>query len=268
LFISSKSNPAQLYGKDLVTGRERRLSQNGTEPKVSAAFDPSGSRALYLDMSEGKGFLYSVPFSGGVPQRIAPYNERATPLDWASNGHSLLLLRVPLSTSAHFSVAVTGPGAKQVRTLVSDSSRDIFQAHFSPNARWITFTAMGNASSQVFIAPFHDGAIPASEWRPIAAGTAWDDKPRFSRDGLTVLFTSDRDGFRCIWGQRLTPDMQPVGGPFAVFHSHGPGMSIRNSPVSDQEISVGKGLLAFDQTEFKGNLWVLDPPPPQSSAHQ
>ena len=36
---------------------------------------------------------------------------------------------------------------------------------------------------------------------PVTDGSTWDDKPNFSFDDKLIFFTSDRDGFRCIWAQ-------------------------------------------------------------------
>jgi len=259
LFLSSKSIPPQLYGKDLDTGAVRRLSQDNSWVKIEAAIDPAGSQVIYFD--ESKDSAFSVPFSGGVPQALPLSRSDVAVYDWASDGKALLVLQYPHSAAVgHFSIYGANLETKQVVPLVRDPDHDVFEPHFSPDARWVTFTDADNGESRVFVAPFRWTAVPKSEWQTITTDTSWNDKPRFSADGRSVLFTSNRDGYRCIWVQRLTPDMHPAGDPVPVFHSHSPQLSIGNGPVSDQGMSVGKGWLVFDQTELRGNIWMLEPP--------
>jgi Tol biopolymer transport system component len=260
LFLSSKSVPSQLYGKDLSTGAVRRLSQDNTLVKMQAAIDRAGSQVLYSDAS--KDSVVSVPFSGGVPQALPLSRRDVAVYDWASDGKALLVLRYPNSgASGHFSIYAANLETEQVIPLIQDPDHDVFEPHFSPDGRWVTFTVAANNESRVFVAPLRWTAIPKSEWQAITTDTSWNDKPRFSMDGRSVLFTSNRDGFRCIWAQRLAPDLHPAGDPLPVFHSHGTQLSIGNGPLSDQGMSVGKGWLVFDQTELKGNIWVLEPGP-------
>jgi serine/threonine protein kinase len=259
VFVASKSVPAQLYGKDLTTGRTRRLSQDGTWVKMEAALGKGGSQVVFYDIGSRGDSLYSVPFAGGVPQKLDLSRSDGAPYDWSRDSKALLLVRYPHDGSAHFSVDMADMSSGKVIPLLADAGHDVFEPHFSPDARWVTFNLVDNERSGVFIAPVRGGSIPPAEWRSITGNISWNDKPRFSNDGSTLLFTSDRDGFRCIWGQRLTSEMRPAGDPFVVFHSHGSQLSIRNGPLGDEGMSVGKGLLVFDQTEFKGNIWMLEP---------
>jgi serine/threonine protein kinase/Tol biopolymer transport system component len=235
VYLSTKSVPSQLYGKDLAGGRLRRLSQDTVPVKMAAAISPDGSEVLYTGIShDHASAIYAVPFAGGVPQKLPLLNAGGSASDWARNGNAIL-------------------------TLIEDPNHDFIEPHFSQDARWFTFNTLENGRSRVYIAPFRWEPIPRSDWRAITPETNWSDKPRFSRDGSSLLFTSDRDGFRCIWAQRLTPDMRPDGQPVAIFHSHGSQFSIRNGSLSDESMSIGKGWLVFDQTELRGNIWTLDP---------
>jgi hypothetical protein len=111
--------------------------------------------------------------------------------------------------------------------------------------------------SEVFVTPFRKGLVPRGEWIPIA-DTGWDDKPHFSVDGKMIFFSSDRDGYRCIWAQPVTSDMHPAGSPFAVYHAHERRRSLRNLGYAF-EIAVGPDMVFFDQQELKGNIWLLEP---------
>jgi eukaryotic-like serine/threonine-protein kinase len=98
--------------------------------------------------------------------------------------------------------------------------------------------------------------LDPSEWIPITAGELSDDKPRWSPDGNLMYFTSNRDGFMCIWAQRLQHDTKrPVGAPFDVYHFHTSRRSLANVGLGPLETSVARSALVFNLGEVTGNIW-------------
>jgi hypothetical protein len=141
--------------------------------------------------------------------------------------------------------------------FLSEQGCNVWQTHFSPDGRGLTFNGVKNNRSQVFVAPFRKGRVPRSEWILIA-DTGQDDKPHFSAEGKMIFFPSDRGGYRSIWTQALAPDMHRTGPPFAVYHAHDRRRSLRN-PSTAFEIAVGPDMPFFDLQELKGNIWLLEP---------
>lgn len=64
------------------------------------------------------------------------------------------------------------------------------QVDVSPDGKTIAFDLLGD----IYLLPIEGG-----EARNIAAGFAWDSQPRFSPDGKSIAFTSDRGGGDNIW---------------------------------------------------------------------
>src|SRR5690606_38317792 len=60
----------------------------------------------------------------------------------------------------------------------------------SPDGREIVFDLLGD----IYVMP-----IAGGEARAIASGVAWDMQPRFSPDGRSIAFTSDRGGGDNLW---------------------------------------------------------------------
>lgn len=120
----------------------------------------------------------------------------------------------------------------------------------------MTFNGTKDGRSEVYIAPFRKALVPRSEWIPIS-GTQGGETPGFSHNDRLIFFTSDRDGFLCIWAQRLGPDMHPAGEPFAVYHFHQRRRSLRNLPTI--RLAVGPKMIVFSQAEITGKIWLLDP---------
>jgi len=78
---------------------------------------------------------------------------------------------------------------------------------FSPDGRWVTFETVHGNRSRLYVAAIRSDVLPASEneWIPVTAMKAGADKPRWSPDGNLIYFISNRDGFFCLWAQRVSP---------------------------------------------------------------
>ena len=127
-------------------------------------------------------------------------------------------------------------------------------------SRSIAVSQIGSPRSQVFVAPYRGHVrIEANEWIPVTQGWDADDKPRWSPNGNLLYFISDRDGFRCIWAQRLDPDTKrPVGEPFDVKHFHRARLSMLNVNLALLEISVARDRMVFCLGERTGNIWMAE----------
>ena len=108
--------------------------------------------------------------------------------------------------------------------------------------------------------PFSPGVKPRhEEWIPVTDGRQFEDLPRWSPDGNLLYFTSHRDGFRCLWAQRLDPgSKRPRGDAFPVYHLHSARLSLMNVHLGDQEIPVARDKLVFTLGELTGNIWAAD----------
>jgi hypothetical protein len=76
-----------------------------------------------------------------------------------------------------------------------------------------------------------------------------------------LYFLSDRDRFRCIWGQRLDPvSRRPVGPAFGVQHFHDARRSLL--AVGNNVGAIGLGAagnkLVFALGEVTGNIWLRE----------
>src|SRR5205823_6599384 len=98
--------------------------------------------------------------------------------------------------------------------------------------RWITVADFRSPIS--YIAPLHGEApIQQSELIPTTEGAHY-----WSPDGAMVYGPSSRDGFLCIWAQRLDPVKKTsIGAAFPIYHSH----SARRALIA------GSGFVARNQ---------------------
>jgi hypothetical protein len=123
--------------------------------------------------------------------------------------------------------------------------------------RWVAFqTVVSQAQRNLYVAAVRDWrATPDASWiyLPHArAPTAW------SPSGNLLYFLSDRDGFRCIWAQRLDKvSRRPVGAAFAVLHLHTARRSLSISrEIGAIGLSLSRDQLFFSMPERTGNVWI------------
>jgi hypothetical protein len=73
-------------------------------------------------------------------------------------------------------------------------------------------------------------------------------------------FVSHRDGFGCLWAQRLDARTKhPVGPQFAIHHFHDTRLSMMNVGLGLLEIDVARDKIVFGLGELTGNIWSLGP---------
>jgi len=116
---------------------------------------------------------------------------------------------------------------------------------------------------RIFVARLQGDTLGGeSDWIPITGGTDIDIAPAWSPDGNLLYFISERDGFRCIWAQRLHPDSRiSVGPPFAVQHFHtGARALLTNFRANPLQIglSTSERGIVYSLEELRGNIWTME----------
>jgi hypothetical protein len=160
-------------------------------------------------------------------------------------------------------VVLLDPGSGQKTEILKHPNFGLARGRFSPDDRWISFHSITPPTRRIFVAPFHGAAeIPEREWIPITDGQAMDRYADWSPDGNLLYFLSEREGFRCLWAQRLDPvTKRPVGAAFPVQHFHTARRSLATigDPVT-MGVSVAADKIVFSMVERTGNIWMTDQP--------
>ena len=250
VYYATKSGNMDIWIMDLDTGKETPLTATPAgenAPQISA----DGATVLYSVY--GKREAYLVASGGGEPTKIC--EDCGT---WNVSHDATKLLYWYSTAKPVVSIGLFHLPTGQKVELVRHPSYSLYQPQFSPDDRFIAFLAQtGEGRSRIYVTRVRGmERLDASEWIPITAGDLSDDKPRWSPDGNLMYFTSNRDGFMCIWAQRLQHDTRrPVGAPFAVHHFHTSRRSLANVGLGPLETSVGRNALVFNLGEVTGNIW-------------
>jgi Tol biopolymer transport system component len=251
----------RLIVKDLVTGQETQLVQDfqifrGSSPRLS----PDGSVVAYYLPSGGltESDLYLIPTAGGAPRLVC--QRCGGPGGFSSDGDWLLTENIA-SSLARISLVELATG--KVSDVLSDTQHQLWNPFYSWDDKWISFLMQTGADQEhfrMYITPA-EHFVPAGpdRWVQLTDGAYHDDKQQFSPDGNTIYFTSNRDGFTCIWALRLDPKTKHAqGSPFAVQHFHG-GQRIYSgiSESNHMEVNVAKDKIVTNLDEFRSDIWML-----------
>jgi Tol biopolymer transport system component/DNA-binding winged helix-turn-helix (wHTH) protein len=253
-YVSIEAGSGNVWLKDLETGTAAAVT-NDPETEYQPMPAPDGSRVAYLGRDRGDGHdIFVVGAGGGAPQRAC--DQCAVSFtDWSRDGGRMLHLR-----NEPRRVALLDVASGQSTDILAHPTHSLYVARFSPDGEWITFLAQsGPELRRLYAARLTTGpsAIPETDWIPLTDGGLSDDKPTLSPDGGLLYFTSPRDGFMCLWAQRLEPESKrPRGAAFPVQHFHSTWRSIANVPRGLLGVSVARDRLVFNLGELTGNIWM------------
>jgi Tol biopolymer transport system component/DNA-binding winged helix-turn-helix (wHTH) protein len=258
----------ELWKRSLASGQDRLLLTAGS---ISAPrWSPDGSRLVYrrdfpaaLPGSPVDRAVTIMTVNGGQERLLTvprPMNggEQLAPFDWSSDG-SKILSACPTGQSGNMGVCVfslvgTSQAEPDLHVIASRPNYSLFEAQFSPDARWVCFNAItAPGISTIYVVPVDGG-----EWTAVTDGRFWGDKPRWAPDGRAIYFTSTRAGFVNVWGRRFDPARGiPTGEPFPVTSFETPSRMLLPR-IMQLHIALVRKHLILPITDVSSSIWVLD----------
>lgn len=258
VFLSGRYGNQDVWIKDVKAGRESALTATPAD-EASPVISRDGSKVAYTMAGDPKQPIYvitaAVPPVSGVPESVC--ESCGEPVDWSPDGRSLLYLSGRPKTVGLLQLA-----SGERNPLLQHSRYLLDQARFSPDGRWIAWTAYTEPNrARIYAAPVHGTrAIAEDQWIAVTDGQTWHDRPRWSPHGDAIYYYSKADGFGCIWKQPLeAATKRPAGSPVAVQHFHSSRLSMSHLSLQSLGLSVARDRLVFNLLELTGNIWVLQP---------
>jgi len=145
--------------------------------------------------------------------------------------------------------------SQQRSPVLTHPTQSFYDARFSPDGRWIAFASgLSSGRARIFIAPLRIPAAREAEWIPIH--TDFSGQPAWSPDGSVLYFRSKRDGYHCIWAQKLGAGKKPLGEPIAIQHLHSVAFGAYLMKATEFNLSVGKDRLILNVAKDTANLWT------------
>ena len=252
-YTSRRTGNPDVWIKDLATGLEEPLASTSAlewHPQISR----DGSMIAFTTLGKSGGEVFTIPRSGGKPAR----NATSGGFVWSISDRLLLFKK--LANRAE--IQSLDLKTQKETVFLSRPGYGLHQSKLSPDQKWIVLEAAdGSGSSLIFVVPAHGGVpAPPEKWIRVSDKDGWNDKPRWSPDGSLIYFISHRDGFRCLWAQRLDPSTKrPIGEPAGINHFHETRLSMMNVGLGGLEIDVAKDKVIFVMGELTGNIWSMEP---------
>jgi serine/threonine protein kinase len=265
LFFTRRINDAKdLFRRDLATGAESVIFAS-PEEKAWPVPNEDGTR-IVVESRRGNEFSIKL---------IAPRRQPRTLCVGCSHPTSWFGGNVVFDTSPKGEFAMldveTGVSSK---VLSGTGSMTLGEADWSPNNEYLLFTASTNgANKQVYAVRFPQSSGSAKgPWILLTPESQLAERPRWSEDGKTIYYLSNRDGYLCVWGQAFVPgEKGPPGKPFPIMHYHDyPRFSPNSADYVSRGFSAARGSIFLNVGEEVEALWMgsLGPPSIASILHE
>jgi len=249
-FVRGLGPERTVWLRDTTTGVESSVQVKGWN-KHFPLVDDAGSTFVY-EAWEG-----SVPAifvaRRGVPEvRLCRFCRN--PTSWFNGTMSILC-----SNSDMSQVLMVDLATGQSRTVLSRPDGSVSDASWSPENQYVVFAvSYPNGKQELYAARFSSSStVPEGSWIRISPPSARSETPRWSGDGRTLFFVTDRDSSASVLGQHFNPKSgQPVGMPFAVQHFYGEKESPTTIASENFNLSVAGNSIYLNVGEMGGTIWT------------
>ncbi|HWG19443.1 MAG TPA: S41 family peptidase [Terracidiphilus sp.] len=232
------TSEGDLWTVSVKGGTAQRLTTApGTE--TMATISPDGKTVAFLANYEGPSEVYTMPVTGGLPQRRT-WEGDAQPAGWAPDGRLMIATRRYATLPSDELVLVDAAGKREMVPLAEAA-----EGAYSDDGKSLFFTRWGQQGSST---KRYKGGWAENLWRfdgdneaaPLTAeyeGTS--AHPMFWKG--RVYFVSDRDGVMNLWSM----DEQ---GKDLKQESHRKSFDVESASLSDGRVVYASGA----------DLWLLD----------
>jgi hypothetical protein len=95
---------------------------------------------------------------------------------------------------------------------------------------------------------------------PLTSGNDVSDKPFWSPNGRLIYYLSNRDGFGCLYMQRVDPSTgRALGEPTVLKHLHEAQQSILRVGMGSAGITGSRDKIVFNMSSSTSDIWLLEP---------
>lgn len=265
VYSAVRGGRQELWERTIADGRERLLLSTTGWRLTRPRWSRDGLRLAYMrrrrDGDRRSDYAVVVLPVGGQERLLTTPNQvDLVPTDWSPDGSWILgscrTGTPPRLGACTLPVANDAVPAAALHVVAADPAKNIFEARFSPDQRWISFIAVDRTDARV--SRVYVVSPVGGTWHPVTEGRSYDDKPHWSPDNRTVYFLSDRTGLFNLWARHFDPTTgTTVGEPFQVTSFTSPRQTI-SGELTLCQIAITPTHLFLPITESTAELWLLD----------
>jgi TolB protein len=157
-----------------------------SEPLLSPAWSPDGTRIAYVSMERKKPVVYIQSLATGKRQVLADFRGSNSAPAWAPDGRRLAVTLSKEGGSQIFLINADGTGLKRILTSPSIDT----EANFTPDGKSLLFTSDRGGTPQIYRLDLASGAIER-----LTFDGSYNVSARATPDGKGFVFVH-RDGGR------------------------------------------------------------------------
>lgn len=198
---TDKYDAAEIRIYDLENKKDERLYKGRSTDQIS--FSPDGKKIAFSSIGKYKYFnLYNDVYEIDLETKklsTVTKGKRASDPDYAPDGKSMVFVENKLGNNQLFIQNLESKEDKQLTH--APSFTQFSNPRFSPDGKLIVVSAWMNGNRDIYIYDLEGKIV-----KQVTADKAIDNEPRFSADGQSIYFTSDRSGISNIYRvSLLTP---------------------------------------------------------------
>ena len=249
VFARGRGVRRNIWIRDNESGMERLMLSSGLLME-SPIMDESGKFLVY---EERENDITSISMKIDSQQSKRVCQGCSLPSGWFDQDRAFFY-RDGLPSQIRMSDPRTG----ETQVAVSEIGASLGEANWSPVNEMLLFTEARGDHKRVFAVRFPRSTSRwEGHWIGVTDEKMLADRPRWSGDGKTIFYISNRDGFLCIWGQAFSSaTKQIVGKPFPVQHFHNLRASIDNVFPRSFNLSVSGDTVYFNLGEQSSSIWT------------
>ncbi|WP_175691434.1 Tol-Pal system beta propeller repeat protein TolB [Burkholderia anthina] len=195
-YVIKTGNRYQLQISD-SDGQNARIALSSTEPIISPAWSPSGTKVAYVSFERKKPIVYIHDLPTGRRYMVSDQKGNNSAPAWSPDGNTLAVALSLTGNTQIYSVNSNGGG---LRRLTQSSSIDT-EPFYSPDGHWIYFTSDRGGAPQIYRMPAQGESAGAAQ-RVTFTGS-YNTSPRISPDGKLLAYISRTGGGFKLYVQDL-----------------------------------------------------------------
>jgi TolB protein len=176
-------------------GEETRLALRSSEPIISPAWSPDGTKVAYVSFEKKKPIVYVQDLVTRQRTIVANQKGSNSAPNWSPDGSRLAVALSREGLTQIFLVNADGSGLRRLST--SDGIDT--EPQFAPDGQTIYFTSDRSGGPQIYRMSVNGGQA-----QRITFGGNYNISPRISPDGKTLAFISRREGKFQLYALDLT----------------------------------------------------------------
>ncbi|MDP3874777.1 MAG: Tol-Pal system beta propeller repeat protein TolB [Pseudomonadota bacterium] len=170
---------------DDADGQNPRTALRSSEPIISPAWSPDGTRLAYVSFQAKKPIIYVHSLATGAQTVVANFKGSNSAPAWSPDGKRLAVVLTKDGSSQIYTINPDGSGLSRI----AGSSTIDTEPQFSPDGQYLYFTSDRGGSPQIYRVAAAGGTAER-----VTFEGSYNVSPRLSPDGKMLAYVSRNGG--------------------------------------------------------------------------